>query len=125
MCLRNGLCSNQSGLRLCGRTGEVALELILAGKVLHGPWLIKIALLSGGMKRPVRIAQVRTGEAAEVGTSGSEDRVDMVNLVNVAHRHRRHADFVADAVVAGKAHQPQGKIPDQVLCFEDSHALTL
>lgn len=65
-CLENGPWSNGASLRLCSGTGEIAFELILAGKVLHGPRLIEIALLGGGVKGPEGIAQVRTGEAAEV-----------------------------------------------------------
>ena len=59
-----------------------------------------------GAQRPVRVGEVRPGEADEVGAARHQDRVHVVGLVDVADRHRRDAGLVADAVGEGGLEHP-------------------
>jgi hypothetical protein len=50
------------------------------------------------VERPVRIAQVRPRERAEIGSFRRQDRVHLVGRGDVAHRHRPHTDLLANPI---------------------------
>ena len=51
------------------RAREVALELVAAGEILLRPRHVAVAELRGGVQRPVRVGEMRTGERAQVGAA--------------------------------------------------------
>jgi hypothetical protein len=53
---------------------------------------------SRGVQRPVRVAQMGSGERAEIGSFRRQDRVDLIGGGDVADRHRPDADLLANAI---------------------------
>src|SRR5207253_121099 len=84
--------------RESARTGEIPEQLVATGPILLGPSHAIVTLLRRRVQRPVGIDEVRTREAAEIGTAGGENAVHVIDFVNVPDRHGRDARFVADEI---------------------------
>src|SRR5690349_22707194 len=71
------------------------VKLIASGVIGRRPGFAAIAEFRRRMQRPVRIGEMRSRQADEIGAPSHQDRVDVIGLVNVADRHRGHAGLIA------------------------------
>ena len=89
----------------CARCGQ-AQRLVAALQIGKRPLHVGVAQRQRGPQRPVRIGEVRAGEADQVGPARHQDRVGVVGFVDVAHRHRGDARLVADPVGERRLEHP-------------------
>src|SRR5438105_6570272 len=80
------------------RTGEIPEQLVAPRPILLWPGNIIIALLRGGMQRPIRIDKVRPRKAAKIGAARSANAVHVIDLVDVADGHGGNTRFIANEV---------------------------
>src|SRR5262245_47637251 len=80
-------------------------RVALHGLVLDGPGEI-VALLPGGVARPVGIVEVAARQHAQVRPAGGEDGVGVRVSGKVPHGHRRDARLVSDAVAERRLVEP-------------------